>query len=134
MIEGVIAAHEPTPVPVPSAEGHVVVELADRNLFREADRIAARASSPGTTRQYVAINRAFPHSLREQLGRPPVVANLDADVIAAYGRHLATSGGEGRTSGRARNCARVCVDGPRARPQLGREDAIAEVRAPAPRP
>jgi hypothetical protein len=70
-------------------------ELAERNLFGEADRIAARASTAGTRRQYAAIYRAFAHWLREQLGRPPVVGDLDADVIAAYGRHLATSGGRG---------------------------------------
>jgi hypothetical protein len=27
-----------------------------------------------------------------ELGRPPVVADFDADVIAAYGRHLALAG------------------------------------------
>src|SRR5665213_1876639 len=69
--------------------------LGERNLFGEADRIAARAASAGTRRQYAAIYRAFAHWLREQLDRPPVVGDLDADVIAAYGRYLATCGGRG---------------------------------------
>ena len=104
--------------------------LAERNLFGEADRIAARAASASTRRQYAAIYRAFAHWLREQLGRPPVVGDLDADVIAAYARYLATSGGRGGRPA-APATARVYVSMVRALArQLGHEDAIADVRAP----
>ena len=129
VIEGVIATGAPRPVPVDRPERGDVDELAARNLFAESDRIAARASSPGTRRQYAAIYRAFAHWLREQLGRPPVVVDLDADVIAAYGRHLQTSGGRGGRPA-APATARVYVSMVRALArQLGREDAIADVRA-----
>jgi integrase len=95
-------------------------------LFGEADRIAARAASAGTRRQYAAIYRAFGHWLREQLLRPPVVGDLDADVIAAYGLYLATSGGRGGRPA-VPATARVCVSMVRA---LGRDEAIGDVRAP----
>src|SRR5919108_4019893 len=78
----------PSPPPVPP-------RLAERNLFGEAERIAARAAAASTRRQYGAIFRAFGDWLAGELGRPPVVGDLDADVIAAYGRHLAMSGGRG---------------------------------------
>jgi hypothetical protein len=66
-----------------------------RNLFGEAERIAARAASASTRRQYASIFRAFGDWLAAQLGRPPMVADLDTDTIAAYGRHLAVAGGRG---------------------------------------
>jgi hypothetical protein len=75
----------PSPPPVPS-------ELEERNLFAEAERIAARATSASTRRQYGAIFRAFGDWVAGEVGRPPMVGDLDADVIAAYGRHLATAG------------------------------------------
>lgn len=104
--------------------------LAHRNLFGEAERIAARAASAGTRRQYAAIYRAFGYWLREQLQRPPVVGDLDADVIAAYGRYLATVGGRGGRPA-APATARVYISMVRALArQLGRDDAIADVRAP----
>jgi len=78
----------PSPPPIPAA-------LAERNLFGEAERIAARAASASTRRQYAAIFRAFGDWLAGELGRPPVVGDLDVDVVAAYGRHLATCGGRG---------------------------------------
>lgn len=134
VIEGVIATDAPQSFSVDRPERRDVDEVAANNLFAEADRIAARASSPGTRRQYAAIYRTFAHWLREQLGRPPVVGDLDADVIAAYGRHLATSGGRGGRPA-APATARVYVSMVRALArQLGREDAIAEVRAPRHQP
>ena len=69
--------------------------IADRYLAAEADRIAARASTFGTRRQYASIYRSFATWLAAQLGRPPLVGDLDADVIAAYGRHLTARGGRG---------------------------------------
>jgi integrase len=104
--------------------------LGQRNLFGEAERIAARAASAGTGRQYAAIYRAFGDWLRGQLGRPPVVGDLDADVIAPYGRYLATSGGRGGMAA-APATARVYMLMVRALArQLGRDDAIVDVRVP----
>jgi integrase len=129
------------PIEVVDADAMVVLDasevplpggdvLAERNLFGEAERIAARAASVGTRRQYAAIYRAFAHWLREQLGRPPLVGDLDADVIAAYGRHLATAGGRGGRPA-APATARVYVSMVRALArQLGCEHAIVDVRAP----
>ncbi len=85
-----IAVAPPSPAPsLPSAG------LVGRNLFAESERIAARAARAGTRRQYVAIYRSFGDWLAELLARPPLVGDLDADVIAAYGRHLAAAGGRG---------------------------------------
>jgi hypothetical protein len=69
--------------------------MEHRNLFGEAERIAARAASVSTRRQYASIFRAFGDWLAGELGRPPLVGDLDTDAIAAYGRHLATAGGRG---------------------------------------
>jgi integrase len=112
-----------SPPPVPSG-------LAARNLFGEAERIAARAATISTRRQYGAIFRAFGDWLASELGRPPVVGDLDADVIAAYGRHLEASGGRG---GRAAAPAtvRVYLSMVRALARgLGREQQIEGVRVP----
>ena len=107
-----------------------VPALAERNLFGEAERIAARAASASTRRQYGAIFRAFGDWLAGELGRPPVVGDLDADVIAAYGRHLAISGG--RCGGPAAPATvRVYVSMVRALARdLGLEDAVEGVRVP----
>src|SRR5512135_2718192 len=69
----------PSPSPQPAVPG-----LQERNLFGEAERIAARAASVSTRRQYGAIFRAFGDWLAGELGRPPLVGDVDADVIAAY--------------------------------------------------
>jgi len=69
--------------------------ITERYLAAEAERIAARAATAGTRRQYASMYRSFATWLAAQLGRAPLVADLDADVIAAYGRHLATGGGRG---------------------------------------
>ena len=129
--DGMVVVGEGTRELVPAiAAAGVVDELAERNLFGEADRIAARASMAGTRRQYAAIYRAFGYWLREQLERPPVVGDLDADVIAAYGSYLAKSGGRGGRPA-APATARVYMSMVRALArQLGRDDAIADVRAP----
>ena len=127
VIDGIIAAEESVEV---SAGAGLVDELDARNLFGEVDRIAARASSASTRRQYAVIYRGFARWLREQLDRPPRVGDLDADVIAAYAQHLATGGGRGGRPA-ASATARVYVSMVRALArQLGREDAIADVRAP----
>ena len=104
--------------------------LEERNLFAEAGRIAARAASASTRRQYGAIFRAFGDWLAGELGRPPVVGDLDADVIAAYGRHLAISGGR-RGGPAAPATVRVYLSMIRALVrELGLEEAVAGVRVP----
>jgi len=119
------AVLSPSLGPLPAAPA-----LAARNLFGEAERIAARAASASTRRQYAAIFRAFGDWLAAELGRPPVVGDLDADVIAAYGRHLAACGGRGGRPA-APATVRVYLSMVRALARdLGREDEAAEVRVP----
>jgi hypothetical protein len=86
------------------------VSFEARNLFGEAERIAARAATASTRRQYASIFRSFGDWLAAELGRPPVVGDLDADAIAAYRRHLMSRGGRGRmvVRGRRRFSARQC--------------------------
>jgi integrase/recombinase XerD len=113
----------PSPPPVLTA-------LAERNLFGEAERIAARAASASTRRQYSAIFRAFGDWLAGELRRPPMVRDVDADVIAAYGRHLATCGGRGGGPA-AQATVRVYLSMIRALARdLGLEDAADGVRVP----
>lgn len=129
VIEGVVASGEEGQ-PIDRRNVAVGGELGERNLFGEADRIAATVSSASTRRQYATIYRGFAHWLRGKLGRPPVVKDLDTNVIAAYATHLATSGGRGGRPA-APATARVYVSMVRALArQLDREDAIADVRAP----
>jgi integrase len=102
-----------------------------RNLFGEAERIAARAASASTRRQYASIFRAFGDWLAGELGRPPVVGDLDTDTVAAYARHLARAGG--RRGGRpaAPATTRVYLSMVRALAHdLGREDQVQGVRVP----
>jgi hypothetical protein len=66
-----VASHSalsPPPPPVPSA-------LAECNLFGEAERIAARAATASTRRQYEAIFPAFGDWRARKFGRPPVVGD-----------------------------------------------------------
>jgi integrase/recombinase XerD len=113
----------PSPPPVPPS-------LAECNLFAEAQRIAARAASASTRRQYGAIFRAFGDWLAGELDRPPLVGDLDADVIAAYGRHLAISGGR-RGGPAAPATVRVYVSMVRALAwDLGLDEAVEGVRVP----
>jgi len=117
------SAPSPSPPPVPAA-------LRERNLFAEAERIAARAASASTRRQYGAIFRAFGDWLARELGRPPMVCDLDVDVIAAYGRHLATCGGRGGGPA-APATVRVYLSMIRALARdLGLEETAGDVRVP----
>jgi integrase len=101
-----------------------------RNLFGEAERIAARAASASTRRQYASIFRAFGDWLAGELGRPPVVADLDTDVIGAYARHLASAGGRGGRPA-APATTRVYLSMVRALAHdLGREEQVQGVRVP----
>ena len=114
-----------SPSPPPIRPG-----LEERNLFAEAERIAARAASASTRRQYGAIFGAFGDWLAGELGRPPMVGDLDADVIAAYGRHLAMSGGRGGRSA-APATVRVYLSMVRALARgLGRDEEVTGVRVP----
>src|SRR4051794_39947211 len=88
--------------------------LEHANLFAVAEKLAARAATPSTRRQYAAIYRSFGDWLREQLGRPPTVADLDADAIAAYARFLETAGPR-RRAGRARHATHLPLHAARAR-------------------
>jgi len=140
-----LAPAEPT-VELELVDGTIADELADavviaapppspagveqRNLFGEAERIAARAASASTRRQYASIFRAFGDWLAGELSRPPLVADLDTDAIAAYARHLATAGGRGGRPA-APATSRVYLSMIRALARdLGREDQVEGVRVP----
>jgi hypothetical protein len=84
---------------------------------KEAERIAARAGVGEPRRQYASMFRAFGDWLAGELGRPPVVADLDTYAIAAYARHLASAGGRGGRPAAPATLARVLVDGSAARPR-----------------
>jgi site-specific recombinase XerC len=101
-----------------------------RNLFGEAERIATRAASASTRRQYGSIFRSFGDWLAGELGRPPMVGDLDTDAIAACARHLATGGGRGGRPA-APATMRVYLSMIRALAHdLGREDQAQGVRVP----
>ena len=111
-----------------------VAVLDQHNLFGEAARIAARGATASTRRQYGAIFRAFGDWLAAELGRPPLVGDLDTDVIAAYALHLASSGGRGGRPA-APATLRVYVSMVRALAcDLGREDHVGDVRIPRHQP
>jgi len=108
--------------------------LAGReNLFLAGERVAGRAASPATRRQYASIHRAFGDWLMGELGRPPLVRDMDADAIAAYSRHLEARGGRGGRPA-APATRRVYVTAVRALARaLGRPDAD-DVRVPGHKP
>jgi integrase len=139
----VLAAVEPA-LELEFVDGTIADQLADpaviaapaptaseqRNLFEEAERIAARAASASTRRQYASIFRAFGDWLAGELGRPPVVGDLDTDAIAAYARHLARAGGRGGRPA-APATTRVYLSMIRALAHdLGREDQVQGVGVP----
>jgi len=65
-------------LPSPPSPPRPPCRRSRRALFAEAQRIATRAASASTRRQYAAIFRAFGDWLASELGRPPVVGDLDA--------------------------------------------------------
>ncbi len=67
----------------------------EENLYVAGERLAARAASPATRKQYASIYRTFGDWLRAELDRPPVTSDLTGDAIAAFGRHLEVHGGRG---------------------------------------
>jgi site-specific recombinase XerD len=110
--------------------GEVGEGLEGANLFAVAEQLAARAATPSTRRQYAAIYRSFGDWLREQLDRPPTVADLDADAIAAYARFLEAAGGRGgRPAAPATRRIYLSMVRALAR-ELGRHDVAAGVKVP----
>ena len=70
-------------------------QLLDTNLYAVCDLVAGRAARASSARQYRAIYTRFCDALRDELGRPPVVADVTADAIAAYSREQERHGGRG---------------------------------------
>jgi integrase/recombinase XerD len=104
--------------------------LEHANLFAVAEQLTARAATPSTRRQYAAIYRSFGDWLRAQLGRPPTVADVHADAIAAYARFLETAGGRGGGPA-APATRRIYLSMIRALArELGRPDVAAGVKVP----
>ena len=129
-VDGEPVMSAPPAVAVSPSSPPVSSALEERSLFGEAERIAARAASASPRRQYGAIFRAFGDWLAREFGRPPLIGDLDADVIAAYGRHLATSGGRGGRAA-APATARVYLSMVRALARdLGLEDVVEGVGCP----
>jgi hypothetical protein len=104
--------------------------LESRNLFAVAEQLAGRAATPSTRRQYSAIYRSFGDWLRSELGRPPVVGDLEGDVIGAYARYLETAGGRGgRPAALATRRIYLSMIRALAR-ELGREQVAGGVKVP----
>jgi hypothetical protein len=67
-------------------------QLLEANLYAVCELVAGRAARASSARQYASIYRRFCDALRDELGRPPVVADVTADAIAAYSRALELAG------------------------------------------
>jgi site-specific recombinase XerD len=103
---------------------------AQVNLYAAATRLAARAATPATRRQYAAIYRAFADWLRGELGRPPLAGDVDSDAIGAYARHLEKAGGRGgRPAALATRRVYLSMVRALAR-ELGADDVAAGIRVP----
>jgi site-specific recombinase XerD len=89
--EAALALQERLPAQAPGVP--TGAELQQANLYAVSELIAARAPRESSRRQYRSIFRRFCDVLRDELGRPPVVADLSADTIAAYARQLEAEGG-----------------------------------------
>jgi integrase/recombinase XerD len=70
-------------------------QLLEHNLYAVCELVAGRAARASSARQYNAIYTRFCDALRAELGRPPVVADVTADAVAAYSRALERHGGRG---------------------------------------
>jgi site-specific recombinase XerD len=105
-------------------------QLLEHNLYAVCELIAGRAARASSAKQYGAIYTRFCDALRDELGRPPVVADVTADAVAAYSRALERHGGRG--GGPASPATRrVHITMLRALlTQLGRDDQAADVRVP----
>lgn len=124
---------EPLAVPVLRLSPVLPVgeQLLEANLYGVCELVAARAARPSSARQYGAIYRRFCDALRDELGRAPVVGDVNADAIAAYSRALERHGG--RAGGPASPATRrVHLTMLRALlTQLGLDDQAADVRVPS---
>jgi site-specific recombinase XerD len=70
-------------------------QLLHANLYAVCELVAARAARASSARQYLGIYTRFCDARRDELGRPPIVADATADAIAAYSRALERHGGRG---------------------------------------
>ncbi|MCA1697528.1 MAG: hypothetical protein LC790_00925 [Actinobacteria bacterium] len=70
-------------------------QLLEANLYAVCELVAGRAARASSARQYRASYTRFCDALRDELGRPPVVADVTADAIAAYSRAQERHGGRG---------------------------------------
>jgi len=106
-------------------------QLLQANLYAVCDLVAGRAARASSARQYLTIYTRFCDALRDELGRPPAVADVTADAIAAYSRALEHHGGRG--GGPASPATRRAhITMLRALlTQLGRDSEAANVRVPS---
>lgn len=103
----------------------------DANLYTVGLQLAARAPSASSRKQYATIYKRFTATLAAELGRPPLVSDLTADVIAGYARHLETVGGRGGRPA-ALSTRRLHLTMLRAlAAQLGRKDVASAVGVPS---
>jgi integrase len=129
LAEGALELSERVPVSVPGLPAGG--QLAEANLYAVAELVAQRAPRESSRRQYGTIFRRFCDALRDELGRPPVLGDLTADVIAAYARHLEASGGRGGGPA-ALSTRRVQVTMLRALAgELGLDDVADAIRVPS---
>jgi hypothetical protein len=70
-------------------------ELLEANLYAVSELVAGGAALASSARQYGSIYTRSSNAFRDELGRPPVVADMTADVIAAYSRDREQRGGRG---------------------------------------
>ena len=70
-------------------------QLLQANLYAVCELVAGRAVRASSALQYLTIYTRLCDALRDELGRPPVVADVTADAIAAYSRALEQHGGRG---------------------------------------
>ena len=81
----------PAAASVMLAEEHA----GDEDHYGVCDLVVGRAARASSARQYRAIYTRFCDALRDELARPPVVADVTADAIAAYSREQERHGGRG---------------------------------------
>jgi len=108
-------------------------QLLEANLYAVCE-VAGRAARASSARQYRAIYTRFCDALCDELGRPPVVADVTPDAIAAYSRAQERHGGRGGRGGEGASPAtrRVHLTMLRALlTQLGLEKDAAAVRVPS---
>jgi site-specific recombinase XerD len=107
-------------------------QLLDANLYAVCELAAGRAARASSARQYRAIYTRFCDALRDELGRPPVVADVTADAVAAYSREQGAPRRPRRRGPASPATRRVHLTMLRALfTQLGLEQDAAAVRVPS---